>query len=127
MEGLAEALKKKAWDDAADIIIGKFNELISIAKSKANELGTKIGEYLQGAIRIAARLVRDVDWKGIGETIAGFLNGLFDQIDFNDLGTVFAGKFAIAIQSIGGFLETFDFAQFADAVSNFAIGFFDTI
>lgn len=127
MEGLAEALKKKAWDDAADIIIGKFNELISIAKSKANELGTKIGEYLQGAIRIAARLVRDVDWKGIGETIAGFLNGLFDQIDFNDLGTVFAGKFAIAIKAIGGFLETFDFAQFADAVSNFAIGFFDTI
>lgn len=127
MDGLAEALKKKAWDDAADIIIDKFNELVAIAKSRAADLGHKIGEYLQGAIRIVARIIRDADWKGIGETIAGFLNGLMEEIDFADLGTVLAGKLAIAIKTIGGFLETLDFGELAESASQFAIGFMDTL
>lgn len=122
MEGLADALKRKAWDEAADIIVNKFNELIAIAKSKAEELGRKIGEYLQGAIHIIARLIRDVDWSDIGAAIALFLNGLLDQIDGKDLGTILVGKLVIAIKTLTGFLETLDWGLVADVLSDMLIG-----
>lgn len=127
MEELAEALKSKAWDKAADIIVDKFNELIDAAKKKAKELGKKIGEYLGGALKIAARVIKGVNWKGIGDAIAKFFNGLLEEIDGEDLGTILVGKLTIAFGMLTGFLENFDFEQFADFISRMIIGAFETV
>lgn len=106
MNAFAEALKNRLWDDAADILIGKINEIISRFKEKAKGFGEYIGEWVSGIAHVLARLINDVDWKGIGEGIGSFFMGLTEELDGNDLGAIIVGKVKIAFEMVIGFLET---------------------
>lgn len=127
MASFAEALKKHLWDDAADIIIGKMNSLIAKIKSKAEDFGKKVGEILGGIGHIIARAIREVDWSGIGESIALFLNGLMDGISGEDIGTILVGKFTIAFRTLTGFLETLDMGELAQKLSGVLVGALNTV
>ena len=125
MKALAEALKNKMWDDAADIIIQKFNGLIATVKSKANEFGKYIGEYVGGALHILSRIVKEFDWKGIGESAALFLNGILEQINKIDpyaIGNLLVAKFTIPFRILIGFLETVDAVELSTAFSGMIKG-----
>ena len=127
MKRLAELLKNKMWDQAADMIVDKINEIIYKIRDKAYEAGQQIGEYLGGIIHIAARIIKDVDWHALGETIANFFNGLLQKIDGKDLGTIIVGKFVIAIGMLTGFLENLDWEQTAQFISDAVVGIFESL
>jgi len=131
MKKLAELFKNKMWDDAADMIIAKMNDIIQKIHDKAYEVGAKIGEYLQGIIHVIARVLDEVDWKTLGGGIAQFLNGLLAEVDGinfgEDLGKILVAKFTIAFKLITGFLEEFDFARFGNIVSEAIKSGFDSI
>ncbi len=128
LDKLAKALRDKLWDDAADIIIGKFNELIAKFKEKAYEFGKKCGEYFGAAVHIIARTIKEVDWKGIGEAIASFLKGALKEIDPQELGTILVGKFVIMFEILRGFLEDPELlATIATFLSGVVIGALDTL
>ena len=122
LKALADALKNKLWDDAADIIIGKFNELVNLFKNKAYEFGKKAGEYFAAAVHMIARFIKEADWKGIGQAIADFIDGLFEDVDPVELGTILVGKFIIAFKMLAGFLENLDWGQLAKVISGIIVG-----
>ena len=128
MEKLAEALKNKMWDDAKNLIVKRMNELIDVVKSKAREWGNVIGEYVGGALHILAGIVREVNWKGLGESVALFFQGLFDNIDPKELGTVLIGKFFIIFEMLKGFLSTEGIGTtLADVLIGIAEGALETL
>jgi len=127
MKDLAELLKNKMWDDAANLIVGKINRLIDTFKSKSKQLGQVIGEYLGGAMHIVAKVIREVDWQGLGEGIANFFNGLIEGIDGKDLGAILVRKVVILFGILTGFLANLDWEKTADLVIDAFIGVFDTL
>lgn len=127
MKALADLLKNKLWDQAADMIVGKVNEIIYRIRDKAFEAGQQIGEYLGGIFHIIARLIRDVDWNALGDTVAKLFNGLISKVDGKDLGTLLVGKFVIAIRILTGFLENLDWEQTAQLVSDAIVGIFESL
>lgn len=122
LKKLANALKNKLWDEAADIIINKFNELIKKFKEKAYEWGKKCGEYFAAAVHMIARFIKEADWKGIGQGIADFIDGLFKDVDPKELGLILVGKFVIAFKILAGFLENLDWKQLAVKISGILVG-----
>lgn len=119
LEKLVELLKNKLWDEAADLIIDKINNLIYTFRDKAYEFGEKCSEYLYAALHIIGRVIDEVDWSGIGEGLANFINGLVsdDRISGEDLGKILVGKFTIAFKILSGFLETIDGGRIGEILS----------
>lgn len=130
MKKLSELLKNKLWDDAADMIIEKMNNLIATIRDKAYELGQTIGEYVGGALHILARIINEVDWNGIGASIALFLNGLLkaiNDIDPKALGAILVGKFTILFRILTGFLENISGKELARTFNGIIIGALESL
>ena len=79
MKNLIDMVKNKEWDAIADLLIGKLNEVIYKIRDKAQEVGEKIGEYLQGIVHVISRVLNETDWKQLGVGIANFFNGLIKE------------------------------------------------
>ena len=127
MKRLSELLKNKLWDQAADIIIQKMNAAIAAFKKKAIEFGDAVSEYIRGIALILARIINEVNWGGIGESIAEFLNRAFSKVDPRHLGAILVGKITIAFRIVTGFLETLDWRRVADILSGMVVGAFDSM
>ena len=111
-------LAQGKWDEAADMIIAGMNKLIYTFRDKAYELGDAIGKYLGGALHVIARVLDEVDWHAIGETLANFLNGIINHIDGADLGKIFVSKFTIAFKMLTGFLENLNWGKVGIIISD---------
>ena len=124
LKELVELLKNKLWDEAANLIIDKMDKLINTFKSKTYELGEKCSEYLYAALHIIGRVIDEVDWAGIGEGLANFINGLVsdERISGEDLGKILVGKFTVAFKILTGFLETLDFGRIGEIFSGVVKG-----
>lgn len=129
MKDLVELLKNKMWDDAADLIIQKMNDLIYAFRDKAYELGQKIGEYLGAALHIIGRVIDEVDWHALGEGLANLVNGIFEHPNMQgeDLGKILVGKFTIAFKVLTGFLENVHPAPIANYLADVIIGAFNSV
>lgn len=124
---LVDFFKNKKWDDAADLLIEKLDELIYKFRDKAYDLGKAISEYLGGIIHTIARVLDETDWHALGQGIARFINGLFEDVDGEDLGKLLVAKFTIAFKILTGFLEDLDFGQLAEKLSGMISGAFDAM
>ena len=131
MKKLAELLKNKMWDEAADMIIEKLNDIIYKVRDKAYEVGEKIGEYLQGIIHVISRVLNETDWKQLGVGIANFFNGLTKEIEGidlgRDIGALLVAEFTIAFKMLTGFLETLDWKRMADIFTGIITGALDAM
>lgn len=127
MNKLAELLKKGLWDDAATMIVDRFNELISIFAGKAAELGDKIGYYLGGIVHIIARIISDTDWHALGNAFAVMMNHIITQIDGRDIGKILVAKITIAIKAVTGFLEGIDARAWAELMTGIVTGALDAL
>lgn len=110
MKKLADLLKNKMWDEAADMMIDKLNDIIYKIRDKAQEVGEKVGEYMQGIIHTISRVLNETDWKALGEGIGNFFKGLLKEVEGinfgQDLGKLLVSGFTIAFKILDGFLET---------------------
>ena len=132
MKKLADLLKNKMWDDAAELLGAKINQLIDVFKENAERWGQVVGEWLQGITHFLAKLVNDIiNWKGLGEGIGAFLNGVLAEVEGinfgEDLGKLLAAKFTIAIKILTGVLETWKLDRVGEIVSDMLKSFFDSI
>lgn len=107
------------------MLADKLNSII--AGWDAYGWGQKLGGMLQNGISFAFSFLTTFDWNGLGAKLAGFVNGLLNQVDGAQLGALFASKFTIAIRTLGTFLANLDWAMLGAQISSFAIGFIDAL
>lgn len=129
MKKLAELLKNKLWDEAADMIIAGMNNLIYTARNKAYGLGQVLGEYFGAAMYLLAIMIDSADWHALGEALALFINGIINHPNMKgeDLGIILVGILTIAFRRLTGFLETLDWETIADYLAGVIIGAFESI
>lgn len=131
MKKLADLLKNKMWDEAADMVIERLNDIIYSFRDKAEEWGKIAGEWIQGITHFIARILDETDWKQLGVGIANLLNGLLAEVEGinfgEDLGKIIAAKFTIAFKIVTGFLEQFNFERLGYIISELVKSMFDAM
>lgn len=125
LDSLTDAIKGGDWAGAGTMLADKLNSII--AGWDAYGWGQKLGGMLQNGISFAFSFLTTFDRNGLGAKLAGFVNGLLNQVDGAQLGALFASKFTIAIRTLGTFLANLDWAMLGAQISSFAIGFIDAL
>jgi hypothetical protein len=88
--------------------------------------GATIGACFQAKISGLLGFVIGVDWSAIGAAIAVALMGMINQIDWGQLGHLFAAKFNALFAAAEGFAQTFDWTGFGDKLAFSLSTFFQT-
>lgn len=122
---IAVALKSGEWAQAATLLTGKLNEMVSSVDWTG--IGAKLGYYLDGALTFLATALTTFDWAALAGSLAILLNNLISNVDWANLGVLFTAKFRILLLGIVGFLLNFDWGAAATGLSQFAIGFMNGI
>lgn len=93
-------------------------------------LGRDIGNGINILVDALNRILdpdTGIDWENIGKKLAAGANGLFDQIEWDDLGKFFANKINFIWEIAEGFVNDFDWKQFGDSLAEGANAFVDQI
>ena len=122
---IAAALKSGEWAQAATLLTGKLNEMVSSVDWTG--IGAKLGYYLDGALTFLATALTTFDWAALAGSLAILFSNLISNVDWANLGVLFTAKFRILLLGIVGFLLNFDWGAAATGLSQFAIGFMNGI
>ncbi len=122
---LKEAFEAQDWHGLGELIGGKINEMIE--RIDWYDLGYQAGSLLNAGIETSVSMIDTVNWRDIGHSIAEFINGIVDSVNFKDLGKLVTDPFKIAIQGLVGFIEKLDTKDLGDAITDFFVGAFDNI
>lgn len=90
-------------------------------------LGGAIGAGLNTALGFLVSFIYSFDWLNLGASLATMVNNAISEINWYNVGMLLWAKFKIALETLAGFLLNLDMAQLAQAASNIAIGFFDSM
>ena len=124
---IRDMLKSGEWGRLGKLLGEKFNSWIN--SFNWNKWGEKIGTYLQKGIDLAYNFLDTKNvggesmFRNLGAKIAGGLDSLADQIDFNRLGRL-ATKIRTALWDIlyGAFTNPGSMAKLATNLSDFVLG-----
>ena len=84
-----------------------INGLVSVP-DLGESIGTALGSGINVGITFLRDFWRDTDFTGIGEQLAGAINGLFDKVDWTGLGEYFGYKFNGIFSFIDGLATNTD-------------------
>lgn len=98
-----------------------------VAQINWYQLGQALGAGLNLALQFLVNFLYTFDWIGLGMSLAALINGAVSEIDWYSFGQLLWAGFKIAIETLAGLLLGLDMAQLAQAGSNIAIGFFNSI
>lgn len=91
------------------------------------QLGQALGAGMNLALQFLVNLIYGFDWINLGASLAAMVNGAVSEIDWYAVGQLLWAGFKIAIETLAGFMLGLDMVQLAEAASNLAIGFFDSV
>lgn len=120
IQDIADFLKKGEWERAGQVLAQKLNDMVNSVDWAG--IGSRIGYYMNGAIEFIASTIRNFDWHNLGKKLAEFINNLFDEIKWTDVGELAVAGFTTIFQMVTGFLEEFDPATFAEAITGIISG-----
>lgn len=112
-----------AWESLGTILAMKLNA--AVKRFDAKQFGTNLGKKIQAGVGTAFGFLETFDFKKVGEKIATALNNTIYQINFEELGHIFATKFTAALDFLVGFVSTLDTSALAGAISAFVVGGLD--
>ena len=113
------------WEAIGTLIGNKINDIVnSIDFAK---YGRKVGEYINGWFSTKYWTLDTINFTNIGSKIAEFLNNAISEINFNTVGRTMVQKMTIIGDLAIGFFTGFDWAQGADAFSQFTKGIYQEI
>lgn len=111
------------WAGLGTLIGNTVNDLF--AGVKWDEIGHNIGSKIGGAISTAFYTLRTIDFKAIGGDLAKSVNGIFEEIDFGDLGGLLVRKLTALPDMLLGFINDLDWGLVGSSLGELFRGTFD--
>ena len=115
----------RLWSTLGTYLGKTLNSLIP-SPEDSEELGRKIGGWIDGAFKTAVAFLKTADFGSIGATLASFLNGAIGSIDFYKIGEFLVLRFTSVLDFLGGALGTLDWDELGRKTGDFLRGSFDT-
>lgn len=97
--------------------LGTFINGLTQTEGLADSLGTAIGEGLNTIVDAINGFFDSVDWNQLGTFLAEGLNGLVNSIDWEELGHMLIMKWNALFETLLGFVDTFDFKKLGDGIA----------
>lgn len=102
-----------------------FNDLVNAIDWRL--WGQTLGAGLNLGLQFLVNFLYTFDWSNFGQQLAALINGAVSEIDWYAVGQMMIIGFKIAIETLTGFLIGLDMAQIAQAASQVAIGYFNSL
>lgn len=118
--GVLEKVKQLGKD-----LANALNDMVS--RINWYQLGQALGAGLNLALQFLVNFIYTFDWINLGQSLAAMVNGAVSEIDWYAVGMLLWAGFKIAIETLAGFMLGLDMVALADAASQLAIGFFDSM
>jgi len=128
---IKELINAGDWEGLGRLFGQKLNEVFDLgedAEAKWTGWGHKISGYINNAIDVAYGFLDETNFRNIGNRIAQFMNGIFDEeggINFSKFGATASLALTDALDGIIGFVEDFDTRDFGSAINRYMTGFYD--
>lgn len=122
--------EKTDWRNIGEKITTSVNSITSLLNTMLEDvdwdgLGTVVGNGITTIFRTLLHFNETFSWIELGASIAGFINGAINSIDFVAIGEYLAGKLVDAFKLLDGFLngdgkdkKGFDYEAFATNILN---------
>ena len=110
------------WETIGEMLGDKVNELFDPDRVDWEGLGTKLGEKINSVVTTALAFLKKVDFGQIGINLGSSINGVFETVNFEDAGRLFARKFTAIGDVIIGAIGTIKWNLVASKLSDFFIG-----
>jgi len=124
-ESLKKAFNEGDWEGLGKLAADKVNE--TFASIKWNEVGKKIGYYLNGAISTAYSFLHFTDFEAIGSDIAEVINGAMSEINFDTTGRLLVRKITAVFDTVIGAATTLDWGMVGKSIGDTLKGSFNEI
>lgn len=89
--------------------------------------GRTLGAGLNLGLQFLTEFLYTFDWINLGKKFAEFINGLVYEVDWYDFGRLLWTHFKLALETFAGFILGLDMPALAQAASDIAKGFFDSM
>lgn len=89
--------------------------------------GQKLGAGIDLGLQFLVDFLYQFDWLAFGKSLGELVSGAVSEIDWYAVGQKMIAGFKIAIELLTGFLLGLDMAQLAQAASQVAIGYFNSL
>jgi len=117
---MIDQIKAGNWAGAATTLTTALNGMVASVDWAG--IGNKIGYFLNGALTFLATAITTFDWVGLGGYLATCLNNIIANVDWGNLAVVLSAKLIILLQTLTGFFENLDGAEFGNAIHEFIQG-----
>lgn len=121
---IKEWLDDIPWDEikskiaqAGKSIASFLNGLLNV-KGLGYSFGHNLAEVINSVFTFIHNFVTELDWKGLGEQIAGFFNGLFDGLDYDEIYNTVMDTIDGVTDAINAFIDEFDWDNLSEFGSN---------
>lgn len=125
VQQIKDKINEGDWRGVGETLGKKVNEITSSVNW--SELGTKVGEGLQGLIDTYNGFMETVDWTQIGTGLGDALNNLMASVDPASVGASFAQVWNAITETIYGFVTTTDWTAVGQFIAGMINGWFDTV
>lgn len=89
--------------------------------------GRTLGAGLNLGLQFLTEFLYTFDWINLGKKFAEFINGLVYEVDWYDFGRLLWTHFKLGLETFAGFILGLDMPALAQAASDIAKGFFDSM
>ena len=121
VDALKTAFNEGDWQALGTLIGSKINAMVESVDWSA--AGAKVGYYINGLFSTTYWTLETVNFTNIGSSVAEFLNSALAEIDFTTVGATVALLFTSLAETIAGFVDEFDWVQFAEKMADGLNGF----
>lgn len=124
VDKLKSAIKEGDWQSAGEMIGNAVNSILP-TQEQWSEWGSKLGYGLNGAVSTLYYTLSTIDFRGLGQGLAFFINNALAQIDPAIWGATLVRIFLTGIDILIGFLGSLDWKAVGRLISRFLVGAFD--
>lgn len=85
-------------------------------------MGRTVGAGINTIVNTLNLLIEGINWKNLGSKIATGINGLFNEVNWNNVGQLFANKINVPFQMLEGAVNTLNWAKIGTSIGGFLNG-----
>ena len=97
-----------------------FNSLVD--HIDGDLMGRTVGAGINTIVNTLNLLIEGINWKNLGSKIATGINGLFNEVNWNNVGRLFANKINVPFQMLEGAVNTLNWAKIGTSIGGFLNG-----
>lgn len=126
-KGLQKIYDAINWDNVGPKITYFVNAFTRTFNSLVDHIdwdlmGRTVGAGINTIVNTLNLLIEGINWKNLGLKIATGINGLFNEVNWNNVGRLFANKIDVPFQMLEGAVNTLNWAKIGTSISGFLNG-----